>query len=66
MVDIWLMPLPGTNGSVPRPGRSSFGQALATAGPIGGTPGSPTPVGFSVDGTMCTSTSGISLMRSTR
>ena len=40
--------------------------ALATAGPIGGTPGSPTPVGFSVDETMTTSTSGISLMRSER
>jgi hypothetical protein len=24
---------------------------LLTAGPIGGTPGSPTPVGFSVEGT---------------
>ena len=39
--------------------------ALATAGPIGGTPGSPTPVGFSVDGTMWTSTTGISSMRKT-
>jgi len=28
--------------------------ALLSAGPIGGTPGSPTPVGFSVDGTMWT------------
>lgn len=34
-------------------------SALATAGPIGGTPGSPTPVGGSSDGTMCTSTRGI-------
>ena len=40
-------------------------SALATAGAIGGTPGSPTPVGLAVDGTMCTSTVGISLMRST-
>src|SRR5579862_1123992 len=40
--------------------------AFATAGAIGGTPGSPTPVGLSVDGTICTSTGGISLMRSTR
>ena len=40
-------------------------SALATAGAIGGTPGSPTPVGFSVDGTMCTSTAGISPIRST-
>jgi len=35
-------------------------SALATAGPIGGTPGSPTPVGFSLEGTILTSTSGIS------
>ena len=33
----------------------SFRQALATAGPIGGTPGSPTPVGASVDGMTATS-----------
>jgi len=39
---------------------------LATAGPVGGTPGSPTPVGFSVDATMVTSISGISPMRSDR
>ena len=38
-------------------------QALATAGPIGGTPGSPTPVGFSVERITSTTTSGISLMR---
>ena len=41
-------------------------MALATAGPTGATPGSPTPLGGSVDGTMCTSTFGISLMRKTR
>ena len=40
-------------------------MAFATAGAIGGVPGSPTPVGLSVDGTMCTSTAGIWLMRST-
>jgi histidine kinase/DNA gyrase B/HSP90-like ATPase len=40
--------------------------ALANAGPIGATPGSPTPVGASVEGTMCTSTFGISFMRRTR
>ncbi len=40
-------------------------MALATAGPIGGVPGSPTPLGFFVDGTMCTSIAGIWLMRST-
>ena len=39
--------------------------AFATAGPIGGTPGSPTPEGSSVDGTMWTSTSGISSSRRT-
>ena len=54
------------NGSVNTRWPVSFDQALATAGAIGGMPGSPMPVGFSVDGTMCTSTSGISLMRSTR
>ena len=41
-------------------------SALATAGPIGGTPGSPTPVGSAEDGTICTSTLGISFMRSGR
>jgi hypothetical protein len=40
--------------------------ALANAGPIGATPGSPTPVGASADGTMYTSTFGISFIRSTR
>ncbi|KGC89562.1 isoquinoline 1-oxidoreductase, beta subunit domain protein [Burkholderia pseudomallei] len=40
--------------------------AFATAGPIGATPGSPTPVGASPDGTMYTSTFGISAIRSTR
>src|SRR5712671_6226863 len=44
----------------------NFAIALATAGPIGGTPGSPTPDGFSVDATIVTSTSGISSMRSER
>ena len=39
-------------------------SALATAGAITGTPGSPTPDGLSVDATMCTSTAGISLIRS--
>jgi hypothetical protein len=39
---------------------------LATAGAIGGTPGSPTPLGFSFERTIVTSTSGISLMRSER
>ena len=41
-------------------------MALATAGAIGGTPGSPTPVGFSVERTIVTSTCGISWMRSER
>jgi EAL domain-containing protein (putative c-di-GMP-specific phosphodiesterase class I) len=44
----------------------SLATALATAGPRGGTPGSPTPVGAAVLGTMKTSTFGISLMRSGR
>ncbi len=39
--------------------------ALASAGPMGATPGSPTPVGASPEGTMCTSTLGISAIRST-
>lgn len=38
--------------------------ALTTAGAIGGVPGSPTPPGASWLGTTCTSTFGISLMRS--
>src|SRR5581483_3934235 len=42
----------------------ALNSALHSAGAIGGVPGSPTPVGFSADGTMCTSTAGISLMRS--
>ena len=37
--------------------------ALATAGAIGGVPGSPTPVGGWSDSSMCTETSGISLIR---
>ena len=39
--------------------------AFATAGAIGGVPGSPTPPVFSRLSTMCTSTFGISFMRST-
>lgn len=38
--------------------------ALANAGARGGTPGSPTPPGSELDGTMCTSTRGISSIRS--
>ena len=38
--------------------------AFTTAGAIGGVPGSPTPPGPSVLGTMCTSTTGISFIRS--
>src|SRR5258708_32451993 len=51
-----------------RRGRSSpkRASALATAGPMGGTPGSPTPAGFSIERKIATSTSGISLMRSDR
>src|SRR5690606_2322731 len=37
----------------------SCAMALATAGAIGGVPGSPTPVGALADGTMCTSIFGI-------
>jgi hypothetical protein len=40
-------------------------SAFATAGAITGVAGSPTPVGFSDEGTMCVSTRGISLIRST-
>ena len=54
------------NGSVNTCWPVSFDQALAIAGAIGGVPGSPMPVGFSLEGTICTSMSGISLMRSTR
>ena len=59
----WLPARSAIAADAPTP---SFAIALATAGPSGGTPGSPTPVGFSVDATMATSTSGISLMRSER
>ena len=38
--------------------------AFATAGASGGRPGSPTPLGGSLDGTMCTSTTGMSVIRS--
>src|SRR4029077_8063980 len=41
-------------------------SALPTAGPIGGTTGLPTPVGFSLERKIVTSTSGISWMRSER
>ena len=41
-------------------------HALATAGPIGGVPGSPMPVGSASLSMMATSTSGISLIRSMR
>ena len=37
--------------------------ALASAGPAGGVPGSPTPVGGSADGTVCTSIALMSRMR---
>ena len=40
--------------------------ALQTAGAIGGVPGSPTPPGASLLGTMCTSTTGISAIWSMR
>ena len=53
----------GSRRGRPRPNRA---MALATAGPIGGTPGSPTPLGFSVERITVTSTSGISSMRSER
>ena len=39
-------------------------MAFEIAGATAGTPGSPTPVGGSDEGTMCTSTFGMSLMRS--
>jgi hypothetical protein len=58
--------VPPTIGSESGRSRPSRASALATAGPIGGTPGSPTPVGFSVDGTILTSTAGISSIRSER
>ena len=41
-------------------------QRIGHRGPIGGTPGSPTPVGFSLERKIVTSTSGISWMRSER
>ncbi len=45
---------------------TSLGADIAlTAGATGGVPGSPTPVGFSFEGTICTSICGISLILST-
>ena len=41
-------------------------MAFATAAATGATPGSPTPVGFALDATICVSTFGISSKRSTR
>jgi hypothetical protein len=43
----------------------SLNSALAKAGASGGRPGSPRPVGGSFEGTMCTSTCGMSFMRAT-
>ena len=57
-----VLPSGSTRGRLPVRAK----MALATAGAMGGVPGSPTPVGLSAaDGTMCTSTAGISDMRST-
>ena len=61
-----LFPIPYTSGSFRTGFFVSTATAFATAGPIGGTPGSPTPVGGSFDGTMYTSTIGISRIRRTR
>jgi hypothetical protein len=43
----------------------SASKALATAGAIGGTPGSPMPVGRWAEGMICVSTAGMSLIRTT-
>ena len=40
-------------------------ECMVAAGAMGGVPGSPTPVGFSPPGPRCTSTRGISFIRST-
>jgi hypothetical protein len=57
---------PWTIGSRRGRGTPRRAIALATAGATGGRPGSPTPVGGSDDGTITTSTSGISWIRSER
>lgn len=49
-----------TSTVLPVPHRTAF----ATAGPTGGVPGSPAPVGASADGTMWVSTTGMSDIRS--
>lgn len=56
-------PAPFTIGNELGRSRPRRARALATAGPIGGTPGSPTPDGASAEGTIRTSTAGISLIR---
>ncbi len=53
------------NGSTRRRLSVAAKTALATAGPIGATPGSPTPLGGSADCTIWTSTFGMASMRST-
>ena len=69
-----MVPMPRARMSIPPPQASRSGSrrrrlpvaaktAFATAGAIGGTPGSPTPLGRSVLETMCTSTLGASCMR---
>ena len=49
-----------------RPLGLSTRRIWPSAAITGGTPGSPTPVGFSAEGMMCTSTAGMSLMRRAR
>ena len=56
---------PNTKGSERKRLPVSANTAFATAGAIGGNPGSPTPPILSVLSTICTSTLGISSIRST-
>jgi hypothetical protein len=55
---------PFANGSTRTRRPVAAATALASAGPIGGVPGSPTPVGEAVEGRICTSTRGIRSIRS--
>jgi hypothetical protein len=64
--DYFLTKLCPANGSVRTRVPVAANRALATAGAIAGTPDSPTPLGGRFDGTMKTSTRGMSAMRSTR
>ena len=62
---VYIAAAPKSNGSLRKRLPVNLNNALAKAGASGGNPGSPMPVGASVDGTMWTSITGMSVMRAT-